>query len=134
MRALSDTKAVNDAIAAARGLPGLIARFRAIDPAYALQLQGKVLWRSRSPAGTLLVAVLAWASARYGFGWNADTVNLVAAAGVLAGGYAMRLLTRQPIVGLLRVPQGTPPTIEPDGTPSVLPVGTPSPPTPAAGS
>ena len=127
MRALSETKVVNDAIAAAQGLSGLIARFRAIDPAYALQLQAKALLRCRSPAGTLLVAILAWASARFGFHWDTDTVDLVAAIGVLLGGYAMRLFTRQPVAGLLRVPDGTPPAIEPVGTP-------PSSPTPAAGS
>ena len=97
--ALTATPAVNQAIAAAHDLPSLISELNAVDPALATQIEGKALIASKTPWGTLAAAVVAWAAARYGLGWDADTDALVAGLGLVAGSFAMRAITTSPIAG-----------------------------------
>ena len=84
----------------AKDLPQLISMAGQYDPALAASLTPKALLASKSAPGTLLVGVVAWAVSKYGLGWDAQTVDLVAGLGVLAGGYAFRSITRSPIGGL----------------------------------
>lgn len=108
MTVLSLTPLVNAAVARAQSLPGLVAELRQIDPALAGQLTGKTLLASRSPWGTLAAGLVGYVSARYGLGFDETTTGLVAGASVLVGSYAMRLLTRQPITGIVAAPVGPP--------------------------
>lgn len=89
--------AVDSAVAAAQNLPDLVANLEAVDPTLAEQLTAKPLLASRTPWGTLLCAVVAWVSARYGIGLDPNATALVAGMGVLAGSYAMRYVTRRPV-------------------------------------
>ena len=104
MPVLSPTTAVNDAIAAAKSLPNLIANLYALDPALATQLETKPLLASRTPWGTLAAGIVAWLSTRYGFGFDETTCSLLSGIAVLIGSYTMRALTRQPIAGVLTTP------------------------------
>ena len=101
---LTATPAVNAAVAGASSLPALVANVRAIDPALATQLEAKPIAMSKSPWGTLAVAGAAWASAKFGFGWDAATDDLVGGAGLLIGAYLMRWVTNQPIAGWFKRP------------------------------
>ena len=108
MAILSATTAVNDAVAGAKSLPGLISNLQALDPALATQLEAKPLLFSKTPWGTLAAGLIGWASARYGLGLDANTTALIAGLCVLAGSYAMRAVTKQPTSGLVTV---TPPVV-----------------------
>ena len=81
----------------ARRLPVILAELEQVSPDLARQLTAKPLLASKTPWGTLLAGVVAWASAKYGLGLDADATNLVAGLGVLAGSYAMRSITKRPI-------------------------------------
>ena len=112
MPVLSATAAVNDAVAAAKSLPNLIANLYAVDPALATQLESKPLLASKTPWGTLGAGAVAWVSSRYGFGFDETTCGLVSGAAVLLGSYVLRALTKQPIAGVLTTPPVTPaPTV-----------------------
>ncbi len=104
MPTLSPTAAVNEAIAAAKSLPNLIANLYALNPALATQLETKPLLASRTPWGTLAAGVVAWLSTRYGFGFDDTTCSLLSGIAVLVGSYGMRALTKQPIAGVLASP------------------------------
>ncbi|HXT81395.1 MAG TPA: hypothetical protein VN702_17655 [Acetobacteraceae bacterium] len=90
---------VNAAITAARDMPSLIANLKTVDPALAAPLEGKALLASKTPWGTLAVAVVSWAASRYGFGWDDQTCALIAGLGIVGGSYLMRALTSSPITG-----------------------------------
>lgn len=97
------TPAIRDQLVKdAQSVPDLIARAQTADPQLAQQLQGKALLTSKTPWGTLAVAAVAYASAKWGFGWDEGTVDLVAGLGLLAGAYLMRAITASPIAGLIR--------------------------------
>jgi hypothetical protein len=104
MTALSATAAVNEAIAAANSLPNLIANLHALNPELADQLESKPLLASRSPWGTLAAGVIAWASTRYGFGFDETTCSLVSGIAVLIGSYSMRAITKKPVAGIFVTP------------------------------
>ena len=104
MPILTPTAAVNDAVAAAKSLPNLIANLYALDPALAAQLESKPLRASKTPWGTLGAGVVAWLSSRYGFGFDETTCGLLSGLAVLLGSYVMRAITKQPIAGLLASP------------------------------
>ena len=104
MPVLSSTLAVNEAIAAAKSLPNLVANLYALDPALATQLESKPLLASKTPWGTLAAGVIAWISSRYGFGFDETTCGLLSGVAVLIGSYVMRALTKQPIAGVLTTP------------------------------
>ena len=74
------------------------------EPDEAPPVATKPLIASRSPPAVMLAAVLVWASAKYGFGWDDNTVSLLTLliSGVAA--YAMRYITQAPVAGLLRTP------------------------------
>jgi hypothetical protein len=110
------TPAVTDAVKAAQDSPSLVQNLAAISPVLAQQITGKPLAASKSPIGTVLVAAAAWASAKYGFGWDASTDTLVGGIGALIGGYLMRSITSAPITGLFSTPaelQSAPPVVPP---------------------
>ena len=104
MAVLSSTAAVNEAIAAAKSLPNLIANLYALDPALVTQLESKPLLASKTPWGTLAAGVVGWLSSRYGFGFDETTCGLISGAAVVVGSYLMRALTKQPIAGFLATP------------------------------
>ena len=95
------TETVNQVVADARSLPELVRGFERTSPDLAKSIEGKSLIASRTPWGVLLAGAIGWAAARYGLGWDSNTVDLVAGLAVLAGGYAMRYVTTGPIRGLL---------------------------------
>ena len=99
---MSDTKAVDAAVAAAKDLPDLVHKLDKVAPDLAQQLTGKALLASKTPWGTLLTALIAYAAAKYGLGWDQSTDELVAGVGLLIGAYAMRWVTTSPISGILR--------------------------------
>ena len=95
------TATVRDRVVAdARSLPDLIEKAKTADPALAEQLTAKPLLASKSPVGTLIAGVVAWAAGRYGLGWDQTTCDLVAGCAVLLGGYGMRYVTTGPIAGI----------------------------------
>jgi hypothetical protein len=63
-------------------------------------ITGQALLASKSPWGTLISAVIAWAVARYGFNLDQVSCNLLAGAAVVLGSYAMRLIEKRPITGI----------------------------------
>ena len=93
-------------------MPSLIANLQAIDPELAKQLETKPLIASRTPWGVALASLIGMAAAHYGIGLDTDTDALLAGGLVLlftlAGSYAMRLVTKQPVSGVITTP-GTPP-------------------------
>lgn len=90
----------NSLVAGAQSVPELIAKASVIDPAFAKQLTAKPLYLSKTPAGTLLAGAIGWVAAKYGFGWDQGTTDLVAGFCLLAGGYVMRYITASPIAGI----------------------------------
>jgi hypothetical protein len=104
MATLKPTALINSIVAGAQSLPGLIASLQAVDPSLATQLESKPLIASKTPWGVLLVAGIAWGSAKYGLGFDATTDTLVAGAGVVLGSYLMRLITKQPVSGVIATP------------------------------
>lgn len=96
------TTRADQAVAAARDLPDLIAKASALDPALAQKFTGQALLASRSPWGTLAGGVVAWLASRYGLGWDSATCDLVAGAGVLLGAFVMRWVTQLPVTGVFR--------------------------------
>jgi hypothetical protein len=85
---------------AARDLPSMLNAAEAADPATADKWTGKALIFSKTPWGTLAVAGVAWVSGKYGFGWDANTCDLIGGAGLIVGAYLMRLVTELPITGI----------------------------------
>lgn len=104
---MNSTKAADEAVAAAKDVPDLVDKLKLADPALAAQIEGKALLASKTPWGTLACAVAAYASGRWGLGWDASTDALVAGGALVLGSYAMRYVTSAPISGLFRhVPVG----------------------------
>ncbi len=99
---MNSTRAADEAVAAAKDVPDLVAKLKLADPALAAQIEGKALLRSKTPWGTLACAVVAYASTRWGLGWDPSTDALIAGCGLVLGSYAMRAITSVPISGLLR--------------------------------
>jgi len=98
------SRAADAAVAAAQDVPTLIANLKAVDPGMAEQLAGKSLAASKSPWGTVAVAGVAWASAKWGLGWDQGTCALVGGLGILVGSYLMRYVTTSPIASILPKP------------------------------
>lgn len=113
MATLSATPLVNEAVAEAKSLPALITNLEAINPDLATQLTSKPLLASKTPWGTVAAGLIGYVSARYGLGLDETTTSLIAGVCVLLGSYAMRLVTKQPVAGVV----STPLTINQDGTP-----------------
>ena len=92
-------------IAGARSAPELIARARSEgDPKLAEALTGKALLAARSPYGVVATYIITWLAAKYGLGWDANIVALVAGAAVYVAALLFRKITSAPIVGIVRVP------------------------------
>ena len=104
MPVIAPAPEVNNAVAFANSLPDLIGKLDDIQPGLAAQLESKPLLASRSPWGTLAVTAVAWAVAKYGLGWDEATQQIVAGVAILVGSYAMRLITKQPIAGIVSTP------------------------------
>ncbi len=92
----------DEAVAAAKDVPDLVAKLKAADPALAAQIEGKALLTSKTPWGTLACAVAAYASTRWGLGWDQSTDALISGGALVIGSYVMRYITSVPISGLLR--------------------------------
>ena len=88
----------------ARSVPDLIAKAKTVDPALAEQLTGKALFTSKSPPGIAIAAVIAWASTKYGFGWDEATVDMLTLVSGVVAAYAMRAITSAPIASLFSKP------------------------------
>ena len=95
-------KAVDQAVADAKNLPGLINAVSTIDPALAEQWTGKALVMSKSPWGVLLVTAVTYESAKLGLGWSPDVCSLVAGGALVLAAYAMRYITSSPISGFFK--------------------------------
>lgn len=108
MTTLAPTQSVNLAISEAKSLPALLANLQAIDPDLAKQLETKPLIASRTPWGVALASLIGMAAAHYGIGLDTDTDALLSGTVVvlftLAGSYGMRLLTKQPVAGIVSTP------------------------------
>ena len=104
---MSETSSVSvdEAVAAAKDLPGLIEKLKTIDPTLSAALTTKPLAMSMTPWGTLAAAVVGWGASRYGLGWDASTCSLVAGVGVVIGAYAMRSISVVRIAGLFTTPE-----------------------------
>lgn len=96
------TTAVDRVIADAKSLPDLIDKIKAVDPSLAESISGKALIQSKTPWGTLAAAIIGWAVARYGLGWDQNVVDLTAGLFVLAGSYVMRYVTKARITGITK--------------------------------
>jgi hypothetical protein len=108
MSSLAATPAVNFAISEAKSLPALITNLQSIDPDLAKQLETKPLLASRTPWGVALASLIGMAAAHYGIGLDNDTDALLSGAIVLlftlVGSYVMRLVTKQPVAGVVATP------------------------------
>lgn len=102
MTDITATPAVNAVVAEAKSLPDLVDKLGALDPALAQQITGKALIASKTPWGVLAVAGVALISARFGLGWDQNTVELIAGGGVLIGAFAMRYFSSHPITSLFK--------------------------------
>jgi hypothetical protein len=105
---LTNRPIVNEAIAGARDLPGLLAR---LPPGMTAQLETKPLAYALSPPAVFLATLLTWVSTKYAIGWDANTCAMFAGAICLAAAYVCRLFTNKAIVGVVVTPPGTPPVI-----------------------
>ena len=101
MPTITATAAVNEAIAAAKSLPELIA---IAPPELATQLETKPLLYSKSPPAVALALILSWASTKYALGWDANTCALISGLVAMAAAYAMRAITSKPIAGIVSSP------------------------------
>jgi len=72
---------------------------------YSEDTGGKALIASKSPWGALLGGGIGWAVAYYGLQLDPVACNTLAGGAVLLGGYAMRYITSEPIVGIFKKPQ-----------------------------
>lgn len=105
MIAVSKADLVNQAIADAKTLPQLIAN---LPPDVAIQLEAKPLIASRTVYGTFLATLIGLAAAKYGLGFDTQTDQLLAGGVVLVAttltSAVLRMMTKQPIAGLLNAP------------------------------
>ena len=108
LKQLDGVPRIDDAIADARSLPALLAKLKTASPDAYGQLVGKPLIASRSPWGTITVAIVAWLASRYGLGWDEGTCTIVGGLGVIAGSYAMRWLTTSPIRSVFTTTRSAP--------------------------
>ncbi len=109
MFVLSATPAINALVNRARSLPELLA---SLPPGLAAYFTTKPLILSRSPPAVLLATGIAWVSTRYGLGWDDKMDALIAGTVLLAVGYLMRLISKQPIAGVFATPATAPPAID----------------------
>ncbi len=110
MTAITVATAEDVAVREAKSLPDLVDKLQVVNPTLAQQFVGKSLAASKTPWGTLLLPVVAYAAARYGLGWGPDVDALVAGVAVLVGSYAMRAVTSIPITGLFHA-KALPPAV-----------------------
>lgn len=97
-------------IGEAKNLPDLIAKAETADPALARQLTGKSLFAAKSPPFIVIASVLAWASSKWGLGWDESVVDTITlCVGVIAA-YVMRYVTDTPITSILKAPPSDPTT------------------------
>jgi hypothetical protein len=89
-------------IADAKSLPDLIAKAAAADPALAKQLTAKPLVASKSVWGSAIALVVSWCVTRYGLGWDDGTSALVTGLIDMAVTAAVRVVTSQPINGIVK--------------------------------
>lgn len=97
-----DTGTRDQLIADARSLPELVARARRVDPPLAESLTGKALIASKSVWGNILAPIVTYGVARYGLGWDSEMCNIVTGGAIVVGTVVFRLVTRSPIVGIVR--------------------------------
>lgn len=76
-------------IADAKTLPGLIAAAQASDPALADAILGRATSATKTQGGAAVAGVVTWIAARYGFGWDAGTDEIVAGLITLGAGLAI---------------------------------------------
>jgi|SRR5882724_9922115 len=93
--------AINDAVANAQHMQGLVERLRAVDPALAQAIEGKALIASKTPWGTAVATLAAYISSKYALGWDESTDELVALGGMLVGSYIMRMISPARITGIV---------------------------------
>lgn len=74
-------------VASSHSMTDLVAKAETLDPALAAKLKGRATIASATPVGALLGGAIGIIATRYGLGWDADMVNTVSGALVLAGGY-----------------------------------------------
>lgn len=100
MADITSTPMVNAIVATAKDLPDLVNKLAAADPKMAQQITGQSLIASKSPPVVALAAVVTWASAKFGLGWDSDFCTFVAFGVVFVASYVMRYFSRNPISGL----------------------------------
>lgn len=104
------TAPIRDQIVAdAKSLPDLITKAQAYDPALAKQLVAKPLIASKTFWGVTITTLLTPIVARYGLGWDQNTVELVSGAVVVLVTAIMRYITASPISGVVSTPKASTP-------------------------
>lgn len=93
--------AVTNAIIGAKSLPDIVNKLQVVDPELAEQIEGKALIYSKTMWGGILTPVLTALVAKFGLGWDANTILLVEGAIVSIGTVVFRYLTTSPIAGIL---------------------------------
>ena len=96
------TQLENSAIKLAQDGPSLLSNLQAVNSPLADQLTGKSLIASKSPLVTLLASAAAYASAKYGFGWDQQFDVAVAGGALVIAGYVMRWVSTVPVTGLFK--------------------------------
>jgi hypothetical protein len=96
---------LNNMAAAARmdptAIPTLVNDLAALDPSLVAPVQAKALLASKTPIGVIIAYGIAWATAKYGFGLDPNTISLLAGGVVLLAAYGMRYVTNAPIGGIV---------------------------------
>ena len=128
MSVFKQSKVLNFVVRQAQSVPDLINGIKKADPEAALQLTTKPLAFSRTPPFTVGVVLFTWMSTKYGFGWDADTVNVVTLVALTVISYVMRSITTQATAGVFKTPPMVPPNTVPpiDGTGDAPPTANPT--------
>lgn len=91
----------NQIIKEAQSLPDLIRRAETADPELAKSLTSKALIYSKSVWGNAIALIVSWMVTKYGLGWDGDTCALVTGLIVMGVTVGLRMVTSQPIDGVL---------------------------------
>lgn len=94
---------VDQAVSAANGLPDLVSKLGAVDPALATQLTGKAAIYSKTPWGVAAVMILSWLVSHYGLSLGSDSITLIVGLAGFAGSMIMRWFANAPLTSVLPV-------------------------------
>lgn len=94
--------AVDVSVSNARSFDELIGYWEEVAPDLAEAVEGKALIAAKSPWGVLIAYIVGLLVTKYGFKASPETVQVFTGIFVLVGGFAMRMITKTPITGIVK--------------------------------